>query len=97
MRDEDGGHGKEDLWKRTGIGTGYMVSIFGGWGKEPDGRRLTKPIRERERETFKINRRLPERASRSKKARILFDIIAYILVLSWLGLALFLVWYHIVD
>ena len=28
--DDEGEHGKEDLWKRTGIGTGYMVSVFGG-------------------------------------------------------------------
>ena len=30
----DGGHGKEDVKKRTGIGTGCMVSILGSWGKE---------------------------------------------------------------
>ena len=31
----DGGHGKEDVKKRTGIGTGCMVSVFGSWGKKP--------------------------------------------------------------
>ena len=34
-------------WENTriGTGTGYMVSTFGGWGKEPDGRRLTRQWR----------------------------------------------------
>ena len=39
----DGGHGKEDVNKRTGIGTGSMISILGSWGKEPGRRRLTRP------------------------------------------------------
>ena len=41
VRDDEGEHGNEDLNNRTGIGTGYMVSIFGDWGKEPGRRRLT--------------------------------------------------------
>ena len=49
----DGGHGKEDAKKRTGIGTGCMVSIFGSWEKEPGRRRLTRPRRERVREKEK--------------------------------------------
>ena len=90
VRDDGGGHGKEDLWKRTWIGTdtGYMVSIFGGWGNEPGGRRLTKPMRERERERFKITRRLPERASRSQKARTSFNIIAFIFSTLLVGFVL---------
>ena len=50
-------------------------------GKEPDGRRLTKPTRAREREIFKITHRLPLRASRSQKARILFGIDSFIIFL----------------
>ena len=49
----DGGHGKEDAKKRTGIGTGCMVSIFGSWEKEPGRRRLTRPRREQVREKEK--------------------------------------------
>ena len=49
----DGGHGKEDVKKITGIGTGCMVSIFGSWGKEPGRRRLTRTSRERVREKEK--------------------------------------------
>ena len=62
-------------WESTRIGTGtgyYMVSIFGGWGKEPDGRRLTRPKRERER--AKEKKTIADRRSIcSKKARIVFD------------------------
>ena len=60
-------------WENTriGTGTGYMVSTFGGWGKEPDGRRLTRPKREREREK---ERTVADRKSIcSKKALIVFD------------------------
>ena len=53
VRDDEGEHGDEDLKKRTAIGTGYMVSIFGSWGKEPVRRRLTQPRRERVREEEK--------------------------------------------
>ena len=49
----DGGHGMEDVKKRTGIGTGCMVSIFGSWEKEPGRRRLTRPRREQVREKEK--------------------------------------------
>ena len=37
-------------WKREGIGTGWSFSIFGGWGHETPGRRLTHPRRARVRE-----------------------------------------------
>ena len=57
VRDDAGEHGDEDLNKRTGISTGYMVSIFGGWAKEPGCRRPTRPRRERVRE--KENRHPP--------------------------------------
>ena len=50
VRDDEGEHGDEDLTKRTGIGTDYMVSIFGSWGKEPGRRRPTRKRRERARE-----------------------------------------------
>ena len=53
VRDDEGEHGDEDLKKRTGIRTGYMVSIFGRWGKEPGRRRLTSPRRERVRKKEK--------------------------------------------
>ena len=63
--------GKRESEREKGwSGVGVMFGIFGGWGKGPDGRRLTRPRRERERERFKITRHLPERASRSQKARI---------------------------
>ena len=65
---DDGGHGKEDLWKRKGvcIGTGDMVSIFEGWDKEPHDRRQTRRKRERVREKYKTTRRLPESITLSK-------------------------------
>ena len=52
---DDGERGEEELSKRTGIGTGYMVSVLVGCGKEPDGRRMTinRPRRERLREKEK--------------------------------------------
>ena len=33
VRDDEGEHGDEGLKKRTGIGTGYMVGIFGPGGR----------------------------------------------------------------
>ena len=56
---------RESEREKEWSGVGGVYSIFGGWGKEPDGRRLTRPRRERERDRFKITRHLPERASRS--------------------------------
>ena len=44
-REKDGNY-----WKREGIGTGWSFSIFGGWGHEAPGRRLTRPRRTRVRE-----------------------------------------------
>ena len=41
---------QESDWKREGIGTVWSVSIFGGWGHETPGRRLTRPRRTRARE-----------------------------------------------
>ena len=61
-----------------------MVSIFGRWKKEPEGRRRTRPTREGVRQKYKTTRRLAERASRSQKARILFGIVLLILqALAW--------------
>ena len=60
MRDDDGGHGEELLRKITGIGPGNMISNFGGWEKETEGRRLTKPKRERQCVRFKTTCRIPE-------------------------------------
>ena len=37
-------------WNREGIGTGWSFSIFGGWGHETPGRRLTRSRRARVRE-----------------------------------------------
>ena len=39
----------ESDWKREGIDTGWSFSIFGGWGHETPGRRLTRPRRTRVR------------------------------------------------
>ena len=43
-------HEQERGWKREGIGTGWSLSTFGGWGQETPGRRLTHPRRTRVRE-----------------------------------------------
>ena len=50
---DEGERGDEDLKKRTGIGAGYIVSIFGSLGKEPCRRHLTRPRREWVREKEK--------------------------------------------
>ena len=54
--DDRGEHVKEDLWKRTGIRTGYIVSVFGEWGKGSGRRRPTRPRREwvREKKTHHL-------------------------------------------
>ena len=44
-REQDGSD-----WKRESFGTGWSLNIFGGWGNETPGRRLTRPGRTRERE-----------------------------------------------
>ena len=59
--DDEGEDGKEDLWKRTGVGTGYTVSVFGG------------PRRERARE--KENHHLPASITLDTQARIVRDVI----------------------
>ena len=48
---EGGEHERQESnWKREGIGTGWSFSIFGGWGHETPGRRITCPRRTRVRE-----------------------------------------------
>ena len=73
--------GKRESEREKGwSGVGVMFGIFGGWGKGPDGRRLTRPRRERERERFKITRHLPERASRSERT---YFVVFCFFVLFW--------------
>ena len=70
MRD-DKEQAEEELRKWTGIGTGYMVSVLVGCGKGPDGRRMTRPRRERLREKEKT---IADRESIFlEKVRIVFD------------------------
>ena len=41
------GEADEDVWERAGIGTAWYFSRFVGWGREPAGRRLSRPRRAR--------------------------------------------------
>ena len=57
-------------WEKERSGVGVVFDFFVSWREEPAGRREAKPKRGREGERFKKTRRLPDRASCSKKARI---------------------------
>ena len=80
--DDDRGHGREDLWKWTGIGAGYMVSVFVGCGKEPDGRRLTRPKRE-ESARNRDHSSLTGKSTMIERHVFRFNIIVVILVFSY--------------
>ena len=72
----------------TGIGTGYVVSVFVRCGKEPDGQRLTRPKKEK-LEKIKIIHRLPEEAPCSMRVFRLISLnlffVRALLVLSLLS------------